>query len=157
MTPPVKTCFKCGQEKPITEFYKHPKMGDGYLGKCKECTKADARGNRANNITYYRDYDKQRAMLPKRVEARNAYAKTDVSKEYKYEYLKQYRKNNPEKWAAHAAVRNALKTGRLKKSPCEVCGNEKSVVAHHHDYSKPLDVIWLCHFHHRQVHTQSAS
>jgi len=96
-------------------------------------------------------------MLPKRVEARNAYAKTDVSKEYKYEYLKQYRKNNPEKWAAHAAVRNALKTGRLKKSPCEVCGNENSVVAHHHDYSKPLDVIWLCHFHHRQVHTQSAA
>ena len=37
----TKVCKKCGIEKPLTEFYKHPSMGDGYLGKCKDCTKDD--------------------------------------------------------------------------------------------------------------------
>lgn len=39
----MKTCFKCNQEKPIDDFYVHKQMGDGHLGKCKECTKQDAK------------------------------------------------------------------------------------------------------------------
>lgn len=38
----TKVCFKCQQEKALTDFYVHKRMADGRLGKCKTCTKADS-------------------------------------------------------------------------------------------------------------------
>ena len=43
----MKTCFKCGKEKDLSFFYKHKRMMDGHLNKCKECTKTDAKTNQA--------------------------------------------------------------------------------------------------------------
>lgn len=42
----------------------------------------------------------------------------------------------------------------LPKQPCEVCG-EVRAEAHHDDYTKPLDVRWLCKTHHMEHHTQA--
>jgi hypothetical protein len=39
----IKTCFVCGVEKPLLEYYKHPRMKDGHLNKCKDCTKKNVR------------------------------------------------------------------------------------------------------------------
>jgi hypothetical protein len=62
------------------------------------------------------------------------------------EQVASWRRRHPEKTAAHRAVYVALRNGTLKKKPC-FCG-EKKVEAHHHDYRKPLDVVWLCKPHH---------
>lgn len=59
---------------------------------------------------------------------------------------------NPEKSRAHLKVKQALKAGKLKKEPC-FCG-ELKVDGHHPDYSKPLEVIWLCRLHHKQLHSK---
>lgn len=66
-------------------------------------------------------------------------------------YARKYRAENPRKRSAHRKVEVAIRTGRMTRKPCGMCGNVNSQ-AHHDDYSKPLDVIWLCPQHHKQRH-----
>ena len=51
---------------------------------------------------------------------------------------------NAEKRSAHKVVEYAIANGKLLRSPCERCGESDKIYAHHDDYSKPLDVMWLC-------------
>lgn len=148
----MKTCFKCGLKKPLSDFYKHKQMADGHLNKCKECTKKDAKKNRDENIDWFRQYDKQRANEPKRIAARLAYSKTERGKNRIKAALLAWRERNPNKYAAHIAVGNAVRDGRLTKMPCQICGSSIMVQAHHDDYSKPLEVRWLCTTHHKEWH-----
>lgn len=60
---------------------------------------------------------------------------------------------NSEAARAHALVAAAIKSGQLVPEPCKVCGDEKTV-AHHEDYVKPLEVVWLCRKHHRARHKE---
>jgi hypothetical protein len=134
----MKKCFKCGIEKDLSEFYVHKKMGDGHLGKCKECTKKDATKHRDENIEKIREYDRGRASLPKRRES--------VARITKY-----HREKHPDRYKAQTAVHNAIRDGKLFRLPCFVCGALK-VEGHHPDYSRPLDVVWLCPIHHKEIH-----
>lgn len=61
--------------------------------------------------------------------------------------------NDYMKVRARQQVCRALKSGKLTKMPCEVCGDEWSE-AHHEDYSKPLEVMWLCKRHHTDRHME---
>lgn len=67
------------------------------------------------------------------------------------EKARKSRARYPEKWAARQKVHMAVFYGRLKKKPCELCG-AKNVQGHHTDYSKPLEVKWLCATHHGEQH-----
>src|SRR4051794_27601008 len=95
---------------------------------CGECAKC--RANRA-----WREWYRRRTREENRARtAARAPVKRDTS---------EYMKKNPEKHRAHTAVARAIADGRLTKGACEVCGEERAD-AHHDDYSKPLDVRWLC-------------
>lgn len=130
----AKECFKCGENKTLSHFYKHAKMLDGHVNKCKECNKKDVRNNRKENVDYYRAYDIARGR-PNTTER-----------------SRKYRDLNPIKYNAHSEVNNALRAGRLEKGPCEVCANNSKVVAHHDNYAEPLVVRWLCQVHHSEWH-----
>ena len=48
----------------------------------------------------------------------------------------------------------AVKLGVLTKGPCAVCGTTEEIQGHHTDYTKPLEVTWLCRLHHFHAHGQ---
>jgi hypothetical protein len=146
----MKACKTCKKEKPLSSFYAHKKMADGHLNICKDCTKIRVSNHRELNIEYIKEYDKKRANLPKRVIARKNYAKTEAGKKAHARALKKYRENYHQRYATHIIFCNAVRDGKVEKLPCLICGNEAE--GHHPDYSKPLDVIWLCNKHHREAH-----
>jgi hypothetical protein len=74
-----------------------------------------------------------------------------------FSHSKKWNSKNPEKRKAQKAVEYALKTGKLVKMPCERCGSTEHVHAHHDDYSRPLDVMWLCAKHHKERHKELAA
>ena len=147
----TKTCFKCLEEKPLEAFYKHSEMADGHLGKCKECTKSDVAKRAIEKWEYIRAYDRMRSSQPDRVAAKKEYLKTDAGKFAKSKANFNWAQNHPDRRKASHIVGNALRRGLLKKTPCLVCGVE-NVEGHHPDYSRPMDVVWLCTPHHKEVH-----
>jgi hypothetical protein len=118
----MKTCSKCDVTKAADAFYERS-------ARCKECTKAAVRANYRTNRAHYVDYDRRREKTAPRRAAKSAAARL-------------YKERNPLKRKARVMVGNAIRGGRLIRRPCK-CGAEK-VHAHHHDYSKPLEVEWLC-------------
>ena len=135
----MKTCFKCGQTKRSCEFYRHSKMGDGLLGKCMECTKRDVREHRRTHESV-REYDRRRYRDNKERRLKGA------------ENAARWKVQHPDGYRAHYLVGNAIRDGRLKREPCANCGTTKLVNAHHDDYSRPLDVHWLCATCHHRYH-----
>jgi len=135
----MKRCFKCNELKELDLFYKHPKMKDGHLNKCKECAKKDVKLDRINSPNA-RLYDKKRWM-------ENEERRKIVS-----ERSKKWGEKNKDMRIAHYKVANAVRDGRIEKTPCVICGSNYRIHGHHEDYSKPLDVIWLCAIHHQQHH-----
>jgi hypothetical protein len=129
----MKECRECGLLKPLSDFYKHDKMADGHLNKCKDCVKCRVKKYRDINVERIREYDRERGNRQPP------------------EYGKQYRDRFPNKYKAHTMVNNAIRDWKLFSQPCELCGCLDSV-GHHDDYLKPLKVRWLCQAHHAQWH-----
>jgi hypothetical protein len=129
-------------------------MADGYLNKCKQCARKDTVENRAKNVGYYKEYDKERDKLPNRVEQKLAYSKTPKGKQAKVKACRKWNESNKDKYIAHIAVNNAVRDGVLTKpQTCSKCGKGNCrIEGHHNDYSKPLEVLWLCNSCHKSLH-----
>ena len=154
-----KKCLKCKENKDIKDFYKGStyKGTQYYLSYCKKCSLLFNKKWRKDNPEKVKAARER--WIKKNPDWRIQKRKKDIISKRKY------RKDNPEmrygkknwteedhkKWLVNLRVFQALKSGKLKKEPCEVCGNEK-VHAHHDDYFNPLIVKWLCPLHHKQLH-----
>lgn len=142
-----KKCTKCGENKPLSEFYKHPRNSDGHFNKCSKCSNKDTSERyqflkATDPLWHIEDRARNRAKQQKR----KALGKTILlprSKKWR----------NAAQDTAVSKVKSALRNGTLKREPCIQCGSPKSQ-AHHDDYSRPLDVTWLCLLHHKQRHVQ---
>jgi len=127
----------CGIEKPLEEsFYKSKGHASGYENRCKKCHAKQSRERRHEN------YDKEAERKKSITRRKNG----TTAKSYKI-MTEKY----PEKYRARYFLRNEVQAGRIIKGDCVVCGN-KETHGHHDDYSKPLEVKWLCREHHMELH-----
>lgn len=159
-----KQCFKCGETKPLSAFYKHSKMADGYLNKCKECNKKDVILNRLDKVDYYNEYDRKRSLAgTERAEKQKVRSKElrlernkDSQPKVKPKMDGTWNSRNPEKVAANRLVNNYLRDGKIRKPcNCSVCGKTNcEIQGHHWSYLEEhwLDVIWLCIECHNKEH-----
>lgn len=136
--PEYKYCPTCQQTKPSAEFYRKAGASDGLRSECKECWRARDKAWRAAN-------PKQMHVNLKRWRHRYPEKATAATRRHRRRY--------PEKRKAQNEVNHAIRDGRLTRPDlCENCGgpgqpfddDRAPIQAHHHDYSKPLDVEWLC-------------
>lgn len=138
-----KKCAECGQELALTEFNKNKSKKDGLQDRCRACF------SRYNKARYAANREKTKANVKRyREEHPEAILETKLRMCSK----------NPTRINASRAVDAALKVGRLTNPGiCFGCGctsDEHRIEAHHHDYSKPLDVVWLCTPCHRRMDAQ---
>ena len=148
-------CRLCNIEKSENDFYASQKHI------CKDCIKKRAKENRAKKIEYYREYDRTCRNREKRILQHKLY-KERLRKENpeKYDAIfhgvrKNYRKNNPEKAKANGVINDMLRCGIITRPEvCSSCGIRCKPQAHHPDYSKPKEVIWLCVKCHSKLHRE---
>lgn len=136
----MRICGKCHQEKNIEEFDpdKRKLLGCGY--RCKQCR---------------RIYDRQMSRIKAKTPQKIAQVTRWHHSEHGKLMLRISRAKrvllHKEKFIAKEIIENLVRRGIIQRQSCVNCGNKNSQ-GHHPDYSKPLEVIWLCQAHHSEEH-----
>lgn len=119
-----KVCGRCGERKPLADFYRDGSKSDGRQSRCRKCQVAANRESRTRNPETYK---------LKQARDRERYGR------------KPCRTSPPTKRRAHQAVARALLRGDLVRPEfCERCGVGGRIEGHHTDYAQALVVEWLC-------------
>ena len=138
----MKLCPKCKQIKELFEFGRDSHKKNGFRVYCKECICSYSKGYRKRSI-------EKISVLRDKWNSENKKKAGEIQKKAS----KKFCLENPEKRKAHQDVGNAITAGRLvRPDNCESCFKECKPEAHHEDYSKPLDVEWLCKKCHIELH-----
>ena len=128
-----KPCPKCQKIKSIDNFGSNRATPDGYSCWCKNCKRTSQKTYRHKTV----------------IESKMTHSLSLCQK---------YRRSNRQKMHANLLVHRALKSGKIDKpNHCTKCFKKGVVEAHHADYSKPLDVTWLCVCCHKKIHRISES
>lgn len=136
-----KTCSRCGVEKQLCDFFKDRSKKDGYGSHCKLCNARSAALSRVRNQNNRRLYDLLYRSRPE-VQARR-----------RQQWKKWYSSG---KGKAEQRLRGAVRRHKIKRpEKCELCARAlpgPQLHGHHEDYTRPLDVQWLCAACHAKRH-----
>lgn len=136
----MKKCNKCGQLKSSDSFHKDSSKPDSRSTVCKLC-----------KLAQNKDYAATTTGKQSHAMAKKKWFATNSGKTTRANSNRRHRDKHKLAVVARDKLNGALRAGRVTRQPCEVCGSEFTE-AHHRDYSKPLDVKWLCRRHHLSEH-----
>lgn len=134
----LKICRKCHQNFEVP--------------RCKPCHAAYMREWYAKNPEKHRTIKLRTYTKNREKVLANTKAYARAHPEIRAKGQVNYRAKYPLKNRAHQLVNSLFRSRRIVKQPCRICGNNTKVEAHHDDYSRPLDVEWLCETHHKAWH-----
>jgi len=151
-----KVCTFCKIVKDLNMF-RHMSGKRSHLLQtlCRDCENKNAREHYRKNRENFRAY-KQKYYQDNRGEClqrRRRYYENNQEEIIKKRL--RYYKENPKMSKAQYLVKRQIKKGEIKRpNTCEYCEKEGKVHAHHCDYNKPLEVIWLCPKCHKNWHVK---
>lgn len=129
-------------EKMRLYYFKNIEKRKKYLEKTKESRRAYCVKNREKiakqNSVFYHENKNREEVKVKSIEAKRRYGEL-----------------HPDRVRCRKALQCAVFREKIKRGHCDVCGSTDNVDGHHEDYSKPLDVRWLCHKHHMEFHREN--
>lgn len=118
----IKICTKCKRELPLSEYHRYKRGNETHYSQCRNCKAEYKRGNKK--------------LLKSQYERRINPTADDKLKR-----------------KAWNALYYALKTNKITKpDKCDICGKvDNNIQAHHHDYTKSLEVAWCCQWCHAEL------
>ena len=135
-----QACTGCGVNKPLDGFWRDARERDGRRRRCIDCDKRVKRRWVIANPDHNKEYNRVRRKDPEYRQRRLGWERT-------------HRTRNPDKTLAQRRLQRAVREGRLVRPLiCEQCGGIGDIHAHHDDYSRALDVRWICRDCHTELH-----
>ncbi len=156
----MKICSRCREEKTKELFNKEKRNKDGFSYECKEClSKRKKESYRPEKYKNHEFKEKNRLkslnFRRENPEKSSLYSKkwADKNKKKRSEYRDRWRKNNLKQVAANRFLQRYVNKGVITRGIiCENCKKVGKMEAHHKDYTKPLEVNWLCRRCHMKIH-----
>lgn len=155
----TKLCTHCQCVKPVSEFSRATRNRDGLYVHCKACKAAANRAWRAANPEKCKAHREaweasEAGQAYRRIQVKPPRSKSGKRYTTSRESRQAYLARNIQKRRAWRVLGRAVREGRI--SPWPVCAVPTCAIseteAHHPDYSRPLDVVWLCREHHLSIH-----
>ena len=177
----MRICKRCKVEKDGSQFGILKCSKDGINPRCRQCCcdsvkrskkSPEAIENKKKYVAEWQKQNREKRLEQSRtwyeknleksremsLEATKKYLNTEHGRKKANERTSKWEKENPEKRRIHDRTMYAVETGKIiRPDECSKCLKKCKPHAHHEDYSKPYDVIWLCsrcHFylHHKHKH-----
>lgn len=156
----MKVCQVCRVSKELEQFHADKRGSQGRSNRCRSCaseyakvyyslnkeqikaTSREYRGSNAGNI---------KRKIKEWLSTEGGKAKTAAVK-------KKHRQKYPDRHTARKLLRLAVKSGDVVRGEvCETpgCSSAAGLEGHHVDYTRPLQVVWLCKPCHTAVHRRN--